>query len=81
MLDAEDTLKQLTQLLRDVLGNESVELSMETVRSDVVGWDSFNYITFMVVVESHFGVKFRVSDIEEFPNVGAIVQKIIELKK
>jgi acyl carrier protein len=50
------------------------------VRSDISTWDSFNYIAFMVAVESKFRIKFKASDIEAFSNVGEIVQKIIELK-
>jgi acyl carrier protein len=39
-------------------------------------WDSFNYINFIVAVEAEFGVKFRIADVESFPNVGAIVKTI-----
>jgi acyl carrier protein len=48
---------------------------METRREDVQGWDSFNYINFIVAVEMEFGVKFKVADIESFPNVSAIVDE------
>ena len=48
---------------------------METRREDVPNWDSFNYINFIVAVEKEFGVKFKVDDIESFPNVGAIVRE------
>ena len=37
-------------------------------------------VNFIVAVELEFGVKFKVADIEAFPNVGAIVdetQKIL----
>ena len=40
---------------------------METRREDVPNWDSFNYINFIVAVEMEFGVKFKVADIESFP--------------
>ena len=62
-----------TQILRDLLLDDSIVLSMETRRQDVPNWDSFNYINFMVAVEIEFGVKFKVADIELFENVGAIV--------
>jgi acyl carrier protein len=63
----------LTQILRDLLLDDSIVLSPETRRQDVPNWDSFNYINFMVAVEIKFGVKFKVADIEAFENVGSIV--------
>ena len=52
---------------------------METRREDVPNWDSFNYINFIVAVEIEFGVKFKVADIESFPNVGAIVKETTKI--
>ena len=69
-------LSELTQILADLLGDNSLQLNMNTVREDVLGWDSFNYINFIVAVEAEYGVKFRIADIESFPNVGAIVKAI-----
>jgi acyl carrier protein len=69
----QETLRIFTQILRDLLLDDSIMLSMETRRQDIPNWDSFNYINFMVSVELKFGVKFKVADIESFENVGAIV--------
>jgi acyl carrier protein len=70
----QEVLCKLTRILRDLLLDDSIELTMETQREDVTNWDSFNYINFIVAVEIEFGVKFKVADIESFPNVGAIVK-------
>jgi acyl carrier protein len=80
-MDPAEILNELTTVLRDTLGNDTIDLTMETVRSDVSDWDSFTYIVFMVAVQSKFGVKFKASDIEAFANVGEVVQKILDLKK
>ena len=55
--------------------DDSIALTMETRREDIPDWDSFNYINFIVAVELEFGVKFKVADIESFPNVGSIVEE------
>jgi acyl carrier protein len=73
-------LAALTRILRDLLGDESIELERSTVREDVPGWDSFNYVNFIVAAEMEFAVKFKVADVESFPNVGAIVDRIETLK-
>jgi acyl carrier protein len=72
----QEILTVFTRILRDVLLDDSVVLTMDTRREDVSGWDSFNYVNFIVAVEIEFGVKFRVADVESFANVGAIVTEI-----
>ena len=56
--------------------NNSIVLTMETQRESVPGWDSFNYINFIVAAEIEFGVKFKVADIESFANAGDIVTEL-----
>jgi acyl carrier protein len=76
----EDTILQtFTRILRDLLGDDSVTLTMDTRREEVQGWDSFNYVNFIVIAESELGVKFRVADVESFENVGAIVRQALVL--
>jgi len=71
----QEILAKFTRILRDLLLDDSIELTMETRREDVPDWDSFNYVNFIVAVEMEFGVKFKVADIESFPNVGSIVEE------
>ena len=75
----QEVLNAFTRILRDILLDNSIGLSMQTRREDVPSWDSFNYINFIVAVEIEFGVKFTVADIESFENVGAIVAETKEL--
>ena len=74
-LSEQDILETLTRILRDLLLNDSIVLTMTTRREDVRDWDSLAYISFMVGVETEFGVKFGVAEIESFENVGAIVRR------
>jgi acyl carrier protein len=75
----QEILNSLTRILRGVLLDDSIVLSMQTRRDDVPNWDSFNYINFIVAIEIEFDVKFKVADIESFENVGAIVAETREL--
>lgn len=78
-MNTETILSELTTILRDLLLDDTIELSMTTIRAEVPGWDSFAYINFMVAVEAKFGIKFGVAEIESFQNVGEIVQRTAEL--
>ena len=69
----QELLAEFTNLLRDLLADDSINLDMETRRSDVLNWDSFQYVNFIVAVEVQFGIKFRIADVESFETVGDIV--------
>lgn len=71
-----DILKRLTEILCDLLSDDSIVLTMETTREGVPNWDSFAYVNFIVAVEIEFHLKFRIAEVESFQNVGAIVQRI-----
>jgi acyl carrier protein len=72
-MNDQEILDAFTRILRDLLLDDSIVLSMDTRRQDVPKWDSFMYINFIVAVEIEFGVKFKVADVESFENVGAII--------
>ena len=69
----QDLLTVFTRTLRDLLGDDSIVLAMNTRRSDVEGWDSFMYVNFIVAVELELKIKFSVADVESFETVGDIV--------
>lgn len=71
----EELLATFTRILRDLLFNDAIVLTMETERADVPDWDSFNYINFIVAVELELGIKFNVTDVESFKTVGEIVRR------
>jgi acyl carrier protein len=78
-MTVQEILAAFTRILRDLLLDDSVVLTMETQREDIPNWDSFNYINFIVAVEQEFCVKFKIADIESFPNVGAIVTEMTKM--
>jgi acyl carrier protein len=80
-MTAQEILTEFTRILRDLLLDDSIALTMETQRQDIPNWDSFNYINFIVAVELEFGVKFKIADIESFPNVGAIVTEMTKMSR
>ena len=78
-MTVQEILARFTRILRDLLLDDSVVLTMETRRENISNWDSFNYINFIVAVEQEFGVKFKIADIESFPNVGTIVTEMTKM--
>jgi acyl carrier protein len=69
----QETLALFTRALRDLLADDSIELTMDSRRSDIPNWDSFGYVTFIATIEMQLGIKFRIADVESFGKVGDIV--------
>jgi acyl carrier protein len=72
----QEILDRLTGILRDLLGDDTIGLTMDTRRDQVPNWDSFTYINFIVAAEMAFGVKFGVAEVESFDSVGAVVRRV-----
>lgn len=76
----QEILASCTRVLRNLLGDDSIHLAMNTRRADVPNWDSFNYVTFIVAIEMEFGVTFGTGEVESFDDVGALVRRLKSLK-
>ncbi len=66
-------LAVFTRNLRDLLMDDSIELTRDTKRGDVPNWDSFAYVNFIVAIELELKIKFNVAEVESFETVGDIV--------
>lgn len=77
----QEILEKLTRILRDLLADDSVVLTMDTTRTDVPNWDSFIYVTFIAAAEMQLGIRFRVADVESFATVGDVVRQALKLLK
>jgi acyl carrier protein len=66
-------LASLTTIIRDVLDQPNLHLTLETTADQTEGWDSFNYINIIVTTEQEFGIKFKTAEIEMLRNVGELV--------
>ncbi|MDQ2765189.1 MAG: acyl carrier protein [Pseudomonadota bacterium] len=76
-MQEQDILAAFTRTLRDLLGDDQISLAMDTTRDEVPSWDSLNYVSFIVAVETEFAVKFRMAEIDSFVDVGAIVHAVV----
>ena len=73
MKSESDIVAIFTRILRDLLLDDGIVLTMETRRPDIPNWDSFAYVNFIVVAETELGIRFNVAEVESFETVGDIV--------
>ncbi len=76
----ENVIKRLTDIFADVF-DESIVLTDELTAQDVDGWDSLTHITLIGTIEDEFKIKFAMKDILGMKNVGALIDRIVELSK
>jgi acyl carrier protein len=72
----DELLDRITTVVRDVVGDDDINLTLNTVAQDVPGWDSMAHINIIVALEHEFGIKFKTASLEEAQNVGDLVHLI-----
>lgn len=68
--------EQLTRILRDVMGDQSLVVNDELNAAEVEGWDSLSHVTLMFSVEQEFGIQFMGEEFAELGDVGELRQLI-----
>ena len=73
----QDEIKDtLSDIIRDVLDDETIILTRETSAKDVEEWDSLAHISIIVAIEKEFKVKFDLYELKPLKNVGEIIDLI-----
>ncbi len=75
-MQQKDIYAQLTEILRDIFDDETLELRPGLTAADVPEWDSFNHINLIVAIESRFGIKFQTAELESMQTVGHLADLI-----
>lgn len=72
-MEKNQILAEVQDIFRDVLDNEDIILSNETVADDIEEWDSLTNIQLVVAIEKHFKVKFTSKELLNWNNVGDMI--------
>lgn len=76
-----EILEALNGIFRQVLKNESLNLTETTTAHDVDGWDSLTNMLLISEVEKAFGVRFNFREIVKMKNVGDLCAAIANKMK
>ena len=71
-----DIYPKLTEIFRDVFGDDTLVASPTLTAKDVSGWDSLRNIRLMLTIEKAYGVRFSASEIGKLQNVDDLVQLV-----
>lgn len=70
------TLEEVQGILRRVIGNSGLTVTMFTTAPEVNGWDSLSHMHFIAETEDHFGVRFSFDEARSLKNIGDLVNLI-----
>ena len=75
-MQQQEIYAQLTEILRDIFDDDTLELRPGLSAADVPEWDSFNHINLIVAIEARFKIKFQTAELESIQTVGHLADLI-----
>ena len=75
-MEMEKVLNEVEVIFRDILDEETLNITRETTANDVDGWDSLTHIQLIVAIEKQFKVKFSSKEILSWKNVGELLDSL-----
>ncbi|MDR0851636.1 MAG: acyl carrier protein [Clostridiales Family XIII bacterium] len=76
-MEREAAFEKLTEILRDIFDNETLDVFETTTAKDIDGWDSLMHLQIISEIEDQFGIKFTMGEIQGFLNVGDLLNNIL----
>ncbi|MCQ2523337.1 MAG: acyl carrier protein [Lachnospiraceae bacterium] len=73
----EEVYEKLNEIFRYVFDDEEIVVSDSTTAADIEDWDSLEHINLVVAVEKKFSIKFNIGEVNNFQNVGEMVDIIM----
>lgn len=69
-------LPEITAILREVLRDNSFDVTSATRFEDLTGWDSMDLVAVVVEAECRFNVQFELAEIDRLITVGDLLGMI-----
>lgn len=76
-MDRSIILGQLNEIFTDVIDEDAISLKEASTAKEVEGWDSLTHIQLVVAIEKHFKIRFTAREIQEWKNVGELIDSIV----
>ncbi len=75
-MDKNQIYLHLNEIFRDVLDNNDIVLNAHITANDIEEWDSLAHIHLVVAIERFFKIRFSSKEIQNWDNLGELVECI-----
>lgn len=69
-------LKEIEDIVRDVLGDSSIRLQVETSPMELDDWDSVAHVQIMVALENKYAIKFELRETQQWVDIRSIIGSV-----
>ena len=76
MSQKKQILIKLQNIFRVIFDDDSIKLNSNTTAEDIEEWDSLNQIRIILACEKEFSVKLNPREINDFINIGEMVEHL-----
>lgn len=75
-MEREVIFEKLTEIFREVMDNDEIELEEDTTAEDIEEWDSLAHVQLIEKIEDVLGIKFSAKEMMSWDDVGEFVDSI-----
>lgn len=72
----EEILLKQQEIIKIVLGDDSLEITSSTSAHDIDDWDSFTHLEIIAETEKAFKLRFALAELQSLQNVGEMTDLI-----
>jgi acyl carrier protein len=72
-------ISEVTEVMRDVFGDDEIVLTETTTAGDVDGWDSLMHLNLVIGLERQFKIRFSTAEIAQMKEVGQNIGTLVQL--
>lgn len=80
-MERNEIIEKLTEIFRTTFNDPELVLNDEMNAGDVESWDSLTHMLMVSEVESQFGIRFKLKELNQLKTVGDIVSILEEKLK
>lgn len=71
-----EILKNIQEIICDVLDDETIQITEETAVNDIKDWDSVAHMTIMAMIENEFGIQMDINEIVKVKTIKEILNSV-----
>ena len=77
-MERSEIIEKLTPISRQVFANEALEITDDLSAANVPTWTSLAFMQFLTEIENQFGFKFKMMELLQLRNMGAVIDAILK---